>query len=247
MTRRATVLLVALSMLLLSAVGTSASAATGPDATAAALKKCKKGLNSKRCRCPRGYKLVKKGRKYRCRKRATTGTNTDDTTNTGGGFGTNTGTNTGDNTGTTTNTGGGTTEPPPQNTNGAQLARDDAAYTAALQSNRYGPRTDEGSTGIFTYTYNFCANRTFNLHSEYFSSSYGSSDTYYNGNWEVEQGYRVVSSPNGPGYAGILIMRETDGTTSLIELDFNDSAGYFTVGNSAHLAGGQFSRSAASC
>ena len=251
MLRRASVALVfALAALVAYPVGSPASA---PRAGAAKLKACKKGANSKKCRCPKGSKLVKRNHKYRCKKKTAPqqqgqqGTGGDQTGT--GGDQTGTG---GDQTGTggnQTGTGGdqtGTGEPPAQN-NGAQTQRDDAGYTAALGSSRFGPHNVEGSTGLFTYTYDLCANKQFSFHSEYFSSSYGNSETYYNGNWQLEQGYRVIASQYGPGWAGILIMTENDGTKARIELDFNDTTGVFNTGTGSHFEGGQYQRAAAAC
>lgn len=238
-------LLLILIAALVAPVGSSASPA--PDAHAAKLKKCKSGLNAKKCRCPKGQKLVKKGRKYRCKKKApqqqgqpggnqgpdnsgTNGNNTDP--------GTGTGTNTDPGTGTNTDPGTGS---------GAQTQRDDAAYRAALlAASHFGPRTDEGTYGISTYNYDFCSDGRFSLHYEYSYNGTGS-DTYYNGTWELEQGFKVTNAPNGAKWAGILVIRENDGSASRIELDLNDSAGQFIVGNSAHLVGGLFSRAASLC
>lgn len=215
------------------------------------LKACKPGANSKKCRCPKGQKLVKKAGRYRCKKKPTTqgqqqpggdqqgtangNTNTD-----------NTGT---DNTGNTDpgSGAGATTGPPPAQNNGAQTERDDAAYTAQLAGSRFGPRNDEGSSGYSTHTYDFCRNGTYSYHYEYFNPSFGNNETYYNGNWQVEQGYRVIASQYGPGWAGILIMTETDGTKARIEVDFNDSAGIFSVGTGSHFTGGRFQRQPAAC
>jgi hypothetical protein len=62
---RATVLLILFALALVAPV--SSGAAPTPPAHSAALKKCKPGPNTKKCRCPQGQKLVKKGHKYRCR------------------------------------------------------------------------------------------------------------------------------------------------------------------------------------
>src|SRR3954464_14677291 len=147
MARRLPALLIlALAALILPATSIAADAPAASHA--AKLKACKKGANSKKCRCPKGSKLVKKNHKYRCKKKkppqqqgqgqqGTGGDNTDPGTG-------------GDNTGAPTGTG-----------NGAQTQRDDAGYTAALSSTRFGPHNVEGSYGYSTYTYDFCANRQF--------------------------------------------------------------------------------------
>jgi hypothetical protein len=218
-------------------------ASTGPIASAKKLPACKKGSNAKKCRCPAGQKLVKKGHKYRCQKKkkppqqqgqqqpgGDQGTTGNPDPGTGGNPDPNT---------------GGTTDPG----NGAQTERDDAGYTAALlAASRFGPRTDESSSGgIFTYTYDFCANGQFSHHSEYYNSALGQSESYYNGTWTLEQGFKVLQSTNGAKWAGILVINENDGSASRIEVDLNDSAGQFVVGNSAHLTGGLFSRAASVC
>src|SRR3954470_1017769 len=119
---RAAVLLLLIAVALV-APGSS-GAAPAPTAAAHAakkLKKCKPGLNAKKCRCPKGQKLVKKGHKYRCKKKAAPQQGQPD-----GNQGTN------DNTGTGTNTDPGTgtgtnTDPGTGTGTGAQTERDDAA------------------------------------------------------------------------------------------------------------------------
>jgi hypothetical protein len=243
----------AVAVLLLAAALTlpaSSGAAPASPAHAAKLKRCKSGANAKKCRCPKGQKLVKSHRKYRCKKKKAPPQQGDqtqgDNTNTDPG----TGTNADPGTGTNTDPGTGTGSPPAQTGNGAQTERDDAGYRAALSAaSRFGPRTDESNSGgIYTYTYDLCSGGQFNLRSEYYNSVFGQTlDTNYGGTWELEQGYKVIQSANGAGWAGILIIRESDGTTSRIEVDFNDQAGQFVVGNAAHLAGGVFSRAASAC
>jgi hypothetical protein len=247
--RRAAALLLLVAFALIYPV--SSGAAPAPATHAAKLKKCKPGLNTKKCRCPTGQKLVKKGRKYRCKKKPTRqqqpGGN-QGTPDTGNGTGTNTDPGTG--TGTNTDPGTGTNTDPGTGTGtGTQTERDDAGYRAALAAaSRFGPRTDESSNGsIFTYTYDFCANGQFSHHSEYYNSAFGQSEAYYNGTWQLEQGFKVLQSTNGAKWAGILVISENDGTQSRIELDLNDNAGQFIVGNSAHLTGGLFSRAASVC
>src|SRR3954453_20991368 len=48
----------------------SSGASSAPAHAAKKLKRCKPGANAKKCRCPKGQKLVKSHRKYRCKKRA---------------------------------------------------------------------------------------------------------------------------------------------------------------------------------
>ena len=239
-----------LVLLLAAALTAPASSGAAPAAPAhaAKLKRCKAGANAKKCRCPKGQKLVKSHRKYRC-KRKKPPTQQGDNTNTDPGTGTGTTTDPGTGTGTTTDPGTGTNPPPTQTGNGAQTERDDAGYRAALGSSRFGPHTDESNSGgIYTYTYDLCSNGGFNLRSEYYNSAFGGPglDNNYGGTWELEQGYRVLQSPNGAGWAGILIIREGS-NVSHIEVDFNDAAAQFVVGNAPNLAGGLFSRSVAAC
>jgi hypothetical protein len=240
--------LAALSLALFAALTCPGSSrAATKDAHATALKKCKRGANARKCRCPKGYRLTRKQGKYRCKKKAAAPTQDNTGTDTNTSTGTNTDPGTGTGSTTDPGTGTGTGDPPAQNS-GAQTERNDAGYTSALASSRFGPRTDEtNSGGISTYTYDFCANHTFSHHYEYYSSAFGQGEAYYNGNWEVEQGYRVIQSAYGPGWAGILIMHENDGSNSRIEVDFNDSAGQFSVGSGTHFTGGEFQRSAPTC
>src|SRR4051794_33345438 len=245
MRRLAVLVLLLAAALVFPTVGSGAS--PGPPSAHAAkkLKRCKPGANSKKCRCPKGQKLVKKGRKYRCKKKPTQqqGPGGDQQGTDNGNTGTG---NTDPGTGGNTDPGTGTGAPPAQN-NGAQTERDDAGYSAQLAGSRFGPRSDEGSSGYSTHTYDFCRNSTFSYHYEYFNPSFGNNDTYYNGSWQLEQGYRVIASQYGPGWAGILIMTETDGTKARIEVDFNDTTGVFSVGTGSHFTGGQFQRVAAAC
>jgi hypothetical protein len=214
----------------------SSGASPAPDAHAAKLRKCKPGLNAKKCRCPAGKKLVKQGHKYRCKKKAAPQQGQPDR-NQGTDTNLGTGTNTDPGTGTNTDPGTGTGT-------GAQTERDDAGYRAALGSSRFGPRNDDDryGTGYYTYTYDLCSDGRFSHHSEYYNSSLGYSESYYNGTWELEQGFKVLQSTNGAKWAGILVVRENN-NVSRIELDLNDAAGQFVVGNSADLTGGLFSRS----
>jgi hypothetical protein len=249
--RRVTCLVLLAVTALVYPMGSSAAPAPSPT-HAAKLKKCKPGLNTKKCRCPKGQKLVKKGLRYRCKKKAVPQQGQPDNQqgpdNTNTDPGTGTGTNTDPGTGTTTDPGTNPGTTPGTNPGGAQTQRDDAGYRAALAAaSRIGPRTDDGNYGgISTYTYDFCANGQFSHRYEYSYNGTGS-DTYYNGTWELEQGFKLLQSTNGAKWAGILVVRETDGSASRIEVDLNDSAAQLVVGNSAHLTGGLFSRSASVC
>jgi hypothetical protein len=220
-----TLLIALLAAAVLVPAGSSAS-----PTLAKKLPACKKGSNAKKCRCPAGQKLVKKGHKYRCQKKKPPQQQGQQGQQPSGDQGTT-----------------GTTDPPAGS--GAQTERDDAGYTAALlAASRFGPRTDESNSGgIFTYTYDFCANGQFSHHSEYYNSALGQSESYYNGTWTLEQGFKVLQSTNGAKWAGILVINENDGSASRIEVDLNDSAAQLVVGNSAHLTGGLFSRAASVC
>src|SRR3954466_13979237 len=126
MRRLAVLVLLLAAALVFPTVGSGAS--PGPPSAHAAkkLKRCKPGANAKKCRCPKGQKLVKKGHKYRCKKKAAPQQGQPDG-NQGTNNNTGTGTNTDPGTGTGTNTDPGT-----GTGTGAQTEHDDAGYTAAL-------------------------------------------------------------------------------------------------------------------
>ncbi len=68
--RRTARIAVAVMLLLSMAVAGQAGARpAGEPLAQAALKKCKKGLNAHKCACPRGQKLSRKGKKFRCVKK----------------------------------------------------------------------------------------------------------------------------------------------------------------------------------
>jgi hypothetical protein len=187
--------LLALALLLAGELPSASSASSPAPAVAAKkkLKKCKKGLNSKRCKCPKGSKLVKKGHKYRCKKKPQP-TNTN--TGSGGNTTTNTNTNTGTNTGTGTQT---NADPPPPPPAGVQPQRDDAAFSAALESTLLR-RYEEGTYGYGRYAYNFLPGGQFLYCSYYYASSTVESNRA--GSWEVREGYTV---PGYPGYTAGLV------------------------------------------
>jgi hypothetical protein len=130
----------------LALVGTqiqTASGATAPArADAAKLKKCKKGWNKKRCKCPAGSTRVKKGKRYRCKKNPAT-TQPPATT-----------------------TPPANTSPPA----GAQLQRDDAAFETALTSTQLR-RYEEGTYGYGRYAYNWLPGHQLLYCSYYYASS----------------------------------------------------------------------------
>jgi hypothetical protein len=163
----ARVFVIALAALaLLGAQIQTASGATPARADAAALKKCKKGWNKKRCKCPATAKRVKKkGKGYRCVKKAPTGTTPPPTTTTG------------------------TPAPPPA---GAQAQRDDAAFEAALSSTMLR-RYEEGSYGYGRYAYNYLPDHQFLYCSYYYASS--TVEANRAGTWQVVEGYTVAGYP----------------------------------------------------
>src|SRR4051795_9062400 len=67
--RLCTLLLVLAVAAALALPGGSGAASTPAAHAAKKLKRCKSGANAKKCRCPKGQKLVKSHRKYRCKKR----------------------------------------------------------------------------------------------------------------------------------------------------------------------------------
>jgi hypothetical protein len=144
----------------------TASGAAPGRADAASLKKCKKGWNKKRCKCPANYKRVKKGKRYRCKKKATTQTPAPIPTTT-----------------------------PPANTSppaGAQLQRDDAAFEAALSSTMLR-RYEEGTYGYGRYAYNWLPDHQLLYCSYYYASS--TVEANRTGTWQVLEGYTVPGYP----------------------------------------------------
>src|SRR3954454_14836405 len=131
--RLCTLLLVLAVAAALALPGGSGAASTPAAHAAKKLERCKTGANAKKCRCPKGQKLVKSHRKYRCKKKKAPpieqGDQTQgDNTNTDPGTGTGTTTDPGTGTGTTTDPG----TAPAGAGDGAQTQRDDAGYRAAL-------------------------------------------------------------------------------------------------------------------
>jgi hypothetical protein len=211
--------LAALALLVALALAATplAASASGAEATAAKLKKCKPGANSKKCRCPSGKKRVKVGKKYRCKKKPARNNNTGGqqqggNTNTGGG---------------NTNTGGpGTNEPPPQ-TPQVQPVRDDAAFAAALNSTMLR-RYEEGSYGYGRYAYNFLPGGQFLFCSYYYANSTVESNRA--GTWEVVEGY---TAPGYPGY--------TIGVVRIVGSDFDVKIGVEMLDNRSNVASGNAS------
>lgn len=162
--------LVLTALALLGAQIQNASGAAPARADGASLKKCKSGWNKKRCKCPKGSKLKKKGKRYRCRKVATT-----------------------DNPPQTTppQTTTGTPTPPPA---GVQPQRDDAAFEAALSSTMLR-RYEEGTSGYGRYAYNFLGDHQFLYCSYYYAGS--TVEANRAGSWQIDEGYTV---PGYPGY-----------------------------------------------
>jgi hypothetical protein len=182
-------LLIAALLLLAVALAAAAarpapSAATPATAGAAKLKKCKSGVNTKRCKCPKGKQLVKAGKKkYRCKKKKASQQQ-------GGGQGNGNGNGNGTNT--------GTQQAPPAPPAGAEPQRDDAAFEAALSSTLLR-RYEEGSVGYGRYAYNFLGDHQLLYCSYYYAGSTVEGNKV--GTWQVEEGYTV------PGYPGYTVGR----------------------------------------
>ncbi len=225
---------VALVFALALSVG-SGTAPAAPHAHAAKLKACKKGANSKKCRCPKGSKLVKKNHKYRCKKKKPpqqgqqgTGDNTTGGDNTGtGGDQTGTG---GDQTGTggdQTGTGGGDT---------SGLTRDDAAFEQALTSTLLNQHTEDNSGGIGRYAYNFLGNHQL-LYCSYYYNLGQTAEGNSVGSWQVLEGYTKASIP---GYS--------IGRVHIVGSDFDVVMGVEMLGTNANVdtgnASNQFAKGA---
>src|SRR3954453_10793945 len=167
--RPAGALVFALAALVACPVGSSGAA---PRAEGAKLKACKKGANTKKCRCPKGSKLVKSKHKYRCKKKKPPQQQGD-----------NTGTGTGsDNTGT----GGGSTD--------SGLTRDDAAFEQALVSTLLNQHSEDNSGGIGRSAYNFFSDHQLLYCSSYYN--YGiTNEANRVGTWQVLEGYTKASIP----------------------------------------------------
>jgi hypothetical protein len=185
-TARIAIAVLIVSLTAMTAAQAGARPAYDPaTAQASALKKCKKGLNKKRCACPKGQKLAKKGKRFRCRKVATkqpAGT-TPGTTAPG--------------TTTPANPDPGTTTPDPGAGAPAPAAPTQPApdsketFTGFMKGSAL---TDEGydSTQTFRhkYVYTFCQDGTYKYYSENLSfSQFGSSSTSSQGagTWQVTE------------------------------------------------------------
>jgi hypothetical protein len=210
----------ALAIVLALAAGHPLSAsASSARVDAAKLKKCKPGLNSKKCRCPKGTTRVKSGKKYRCKKKPAPNNNGGGQQQTGG-----------DNTGTgNTGTGGpGTNEPPlqaPPST--VTPVRDDAAFAAALSGTMLR-RYEEGTYGYGRYAYNYLPGGQFLFCSYYYAGS--TVEANRAGTWEVVQGYTV------PGYPGY-----TAGQVRIVGSDFNVLMAVEMLDNRSNVATGNAS------
>jgi hypothetical protein len=191
--------------------------ASGHDparADAAKLKKCKSGANSKRCKCPKGSKLVKKNRKYRCKKKQPAG-----------------------NTNTNTNNNTANQSPPPAPPAGVQPQRDDAAFEAALSSTMLR-RYEEGSYGYGRYAYNFLSDHQLLYCSYYYAGSTVESNRV--GTWQVTEGYTV---PGYPGYtAGKIHIVGSDFDVTMAAEMYNDKSNVATGNASNVFTQGAFGR-----
>jgi hypothetical protein len=158
----------------LALLGMQVQAASG-SVEAAKLKKCKTGVNSKRCKCPKGSTLVKKGqRKYRCKKKAPVNVQQGNGT-TGNG-----------------NTGAPAGDPALTGPAQPQPVRDDAAFDAALSGTRLG-RYEEGTYGYGRYAYNFLPNHQLLYCSYYYAGSTVEANRV--GTWQVKEGYTATGVP----------------------------------------------------
>ena len=158
----------------LALLGMQVQAASG-SVDAAKLKKCKAGVNSKRCKCAKGSTLVKKGKKkYRCKKRPAGNIQQGNGT-TGNG-----------NTGTTTGDPGLTGQGQPQ------PVRDDAAFDAALSGTMLR-RYEEGTYGYGRYAYNFLPSHQLLYCSYYYAGSPVEANRV--GTWQVKEGYTATGVP----------------------------------------------------
>jgi hypothetical protein len=247
------VLVCALALIALAPVG--APAVAGDQTQAAALAKCKKGLNAKKCKCKKGYSLKRSGTKYKCVKKKApaqtdpngggagtgTGTGTGEGgtgTGTGTGSGTGSGTGTGEGgtgTGTGSGTGTGTTNPP------AQPVRDDAGFTAALSDNSLR-KYEEGSYGYGRYAYNFFSDGQFLYCSYYYAGSTVESNSA--GTWQVLEGYRDSADPNY--FGGAVRVTLSNGSFQNFGVEVRGNQGYVVLPqgqSSSSWTTGTFARS----
>jgi hypothetical protein len=204
----------------LSLVAVQVQTASGHDparAEAAKLKKCKNGANSKRCKCPKGSKLVKSHKKYRCKKKPApaNGNNTQ-----------------GNNTNTNTNQ-----TAPPAPPAGVQPQRDDAAFDAALSSTMLR-RYEEGTYGYGRYAYNFLSDHQLLYCSYYYAGSTVEANRV--GTWQVTEGYTV---PGYPGYtAGKIHIVGSDFDVTMGAEMYNDKSNVATGNASNVFTQGAFGR-----
>lgn len=203
---------------------------------ASAAPKCKKGLNKRKCRCPKGSRLTKRGKRWACVKpKAQTAPPAASTTPTAPPAT------------TTAPAGGGTTPAAPQQ------VRDDAALLTALtgQALQRPSNTDRGYS--FT-TYNFLPDRLGDVTAEgrtitlyrlrYCTySNYGGvgSRENFDGVWAVYEGFTSPSAP-GAAFGKILAYRQGMGEqTWQIGVQIRSPAAALNVGSpSPYFEGGEF-------
>jgi hypothetical protein len=198
-------------------VGAGAAPAA-QHAQSAKLKVCKKGANSKKCRCPKGSKLVKKNHKYRCRKKKPPQQQQGGEQGPGGD---NTGTG-GEQTGTggeQTGTGGG---------DASGLARNDAAFEQALTSTLLVQHQEGTYGGYGRYAYNFLPDHQLLYCSYYYYS--GTVEANKVGTWQVLEGYTKSSIP---GYS--------IGRVHITGSDFDVAMGVEMLGNQSNVDTGDAS------
>jgi hypothetical protein len=242
--RRATLLLAALAVLSLALLtGLTAPARSGAAASPGAhaakkLKACKKGKNTRKCRCPKGQKLTRAGKKYRCKKKSTPGSTQGTipgggTTQPPGG-----GTTQPPGGGTTEPPGGGTTQPPAGGTE--QGVRNDAAFEQALTSTLLR-RYEEGSYGYGRYAYNFLSDHQFLYCSYYYAGSTVEANRV--GTWHVEEGYTLASTPGytvgkvrvtGSGFDVYVVVEMLNGQSTV---KTGSASNTFTEGSFSRRAG----------
>jgi hypothetical protein len=223
---RVTPILAVCTAALVVALPSGASASSdAAGAESAALKRCKSGVNKKRCRCPKGKKLKRVRGGYRCVKRQSAGqTPQPEPTPQGG-------------TGTGTGTGGGTGTGAPQP---ASPIRDDAGFSAALANNLLR-KYEEGTAGYGRYAYNFFANGQF-LYCSYYYAYGSTAESNQVGAWQVLEGYRDATDPNY--YGGAIRLSLSDGSVQNIGVEVRGNQGYVFIpqGSPSYWSGGNFSR-----
>lgn len=223
-----------------SAAG-SATSGSSPDRAVEAkrLPLCKKGKTSKRrCRAPRGYRVVKTRKGYRCVKIRRPAAKSPATAPPA----------------TPPATEPAPAAEPPPATNAAGGVRNDQAFTDALKSAVFY-KTYNGGAGYGSYAYNFmpdvlgqdpAVGTLFRLrYCTYYVSFVASGSALrenYDGAWTVKEGY---THPDRPGtYSGLLVLwRQGMPTDQAVQakVAFNATNAEIEVGDgSKYFEGGQY-------